>query len=48
MVLAGPTDITAFVLGFVWLELHLLTFEVSDVQFRSMFVASMCTRARPD
>ncbi|KAJ7930107.1 hypothetical protein B0H13DRAFT_1859238 [Mycena leptocephala] len=28
MVLAGPTDIIAFLMGFLWLELHLLTFEV--------------------
>ncbi|KAF8213928.1 UbiA prenyltransferase family-domain-containing protein, partial [Mycena galopus ATCC 62051] len=28
MVLAGPTDIIAFIMGFSWLELHLLTFEV--------------------
>ncbi|KAJ7184627.1 UbiA prenyltransferase family [Mycena filopes] len=30
MVLAGPTDITAFILGFIWLELHLLTFEIKN------------------
>ncbi|KAF7355634.1 Integral membrane protein [Mycena sanguinolenta] len=30
MVLAGPTDIIAFVLGFFWLELHLLTFEIKN------------------
>ncbi|KAJ7682323.1 UbiA prenyltransferase family-domain-containing protein [Mycena polygramma] len=29
-VLAGPTDIKAFVLGFIWWELHLLTFEVKN------------------
>ncbi|KAF7352481.1 Integral membrane protein [Mycena venus] len=27
MVLAGPTDMIAFTMGFFWLELHLLTFE---------------------
>ncbi|KAF7361506.1 Integral membrane protein [Mycena sanguinolenta] len=30
MVLAGPTDIIAFILGFFWLELHLLTFEIKN------------------
>ncbi|KAJ6458664.1 UbiA prenyltransferase family [Mycena vitilis] len=30
LVLAGPTDIKAFTLGFVWLELHLLTFEIKN------------------
>ncbi|KAJ6560445.1 UbiA prenyltransferase family [Mycena capillaripes] len=30
MVLAGPTDVPAFVSGFVWLELHLLTFEIKN------------------
>ncbi|KAF8213936.1 UbiA prenyltransferase family [Mycena galopus ATCC 62051] len=30
MVLAGPTDIVAFILGFFWLELHLLTFEIKN------------------
>ncbi|KAJ6583781.1 UbiA prenyltransferase family-domain-containing protein [Mycena sp. CBHHK59/15] len=33
MVLAGPTDIIAFIQGFVWLELHLLTFEARDPPF---------------
>lgn len=45
MVLAGPTDLWAFVKGFVWMELHLISFEVrfprlcsvaySDVRYRS-------------
>ncbi|KAJ7686091.1 UbiA prenyltransferase family [Mycena rosella] len=30
MVLAGPTDFTAFLMGFFWLELHLLTFEIKN------------------
>ncbi|KAJ7437812.1 UbiA prenyltransferase family [Mycena galericulata] len=30
MVLSGPTDIKAFTLGFLWLELHLLTFEIKN------------------
>ncbi|KAJ6454080.1 UbiA prenyltransferase family-domain-containing protein [Mycena vitilis] len=30
MVLAGPTDIFAFLMGFFWLELHLLTFEIKN------------------
>ncbi|KAJ6515517.1 UbiA prenyltransferase family [Mycena sanguinolenta] len=30
MVLAGPTDMIAFILGFFWLELHLLTFEIKN------------------
>ncbi|KAJ7498600.1 UbiA prenyltransferase family [Mycena latifolia] len=30
MVLAGPTNFTAFVMGFIWLELHLLTFEIKN------------------
>ncbi|CAK5275438.1 unnamed protein product [Mycena citricolor] len=30
LVLAGPTDLGAFIRGFVWLELHLLTFEIKN------------------
>ncbi|KAJ7640639.1 UbiA prenyltransferase family-domain-containing protein [Mycena rosella] len=30
MVLVGPTDPTAFICGFLWLELHLLTFEIKN------------------
>ncbi|KAJ6466680.1 UbiA prenyltransferase family [Mycena vitilis] len=30
MVLAGPTDVLAFLMGFLWLELHLLTFEIKN------------------
>ncbi|KAJ7774095.1 UbiA prenyltransferase family [Mycena olivaceomarginata] len=30
MVLAGPTDALAFITGFSWLELHLLTFEIKN------------------
>ncbi|KAJ7228329.1 UbiA prenyltransferase family [Mycena pura] len=30
MVLAGPTDIISFIIGFFWLELHLLTFEIKN------------------
>ncbi|KAK6985209.1 integral membrane protein [Favolaschia claudopus] len=30
MVLAGPTDLLSFLMGFVWLELHLLTFEIKN------------------
>ncbi|KAJ7064403.1 UbiA prenyltransferase family [Mycena belliarum] len=30
MVLAGPTDLPAFFTGFLWLELHLLTFEIKN------------------
>ncbi|KAJ7098794.1 UbiA prenyltransferase family-domain-containing protein [Mycena belliarum] len=30
LVLAGPTDMTAFICGFIWLELHLLTFEIKN------------------
>ncbi|KAJ7211436.1 hypothetical protein C8J57DRAFT_1539551 [Mycena rebaudengoi] len=30
MVLAGPTDFKAFVLDFLWLEFHLLTFEIKN------------------
>ncbi|KAJ7229414.1 UbiA prenyltransferase family [Mycena haematopus] len=30
MVLAGPTDLIAFIVGFFWLELHLLTFEIKN------------------
>ncbi|KAJ7686082.1 UbiA prenyltransferase family [Mycena rosella] len=30
MVLAGPTDPTAFICGFLWLEFHLLTFEIKN------------------
>ncbi|KAJ6538484.1 UbiA prenyltransferase family-domain-containing protein [Mycena vulgaris] len=30
MVLAGPTDFPAFIMGFLWLELHLLTFEIKN------------------
>ncbi|KAJ7176409.1 UbiA prenyltransferase family [Mycena crocata] len=30
LVLAGPTDLMAFSQGFLWLELHLLTFEIKN------------------
>ncbi|KAJ7228324.1 UbiA prenyltransferase family [Mycena pura] len=30
IVLGGPTDILSFIIGFLWLESHLLTFEVSS------------------
>ncbi|KAJ7136504.1 UbiA prenyltransferase family [Mycena crocata] len=30
LVLAGPTDLMAFINGFLWLELHLLTFEIKN------------------
>ncbi|KAJ7126383.1 UbiA prenyltransferase family [Mycena crocata] len=30
LVLAGPTDFAAFIMGFTWLELHLLTFEIKN------------------
>ncbi|KAJ7437819.1 UbiA prenyltransferase family-domain-containing protein [Mycena galericulata] len=30
MVLSGPTDFKAFTSGFLWLELHLLTFEIKN------------------
>ncbi|KAJ7693962.1 UbiA prenyltransferase family-domain-containing protein [Mycena rosella] len=32
MVLAGPTDPKAFICGFLWLELHLLTFEMIGLE----------------
>jgi hypothetical protein len=38
MVLAGPTDLTTFVMGFFWLELHLLTFEVRNANTSARFV----------
>ncbi|KAJ6460812.1 UbiA prenyltransferase family-domain-containing protein [Mycena vitilis] len=30
LVLGGPTDVKSFILGFIWLELHLLTFEIKN------------------
>ena len=39
MVLAGPTDLVAFLEGFAWTELHLMAFEVrlsSRVRCRSL------------
>ncbi|KAJ7068599.1 UbiA prenyltransferase family [Mycena amicta] len=30
MVLVGSTDLFSFIMGFVWLELHLLTFEIKN------------------
>ncbi|KAF7301974.1 Integral membrane protein [Mycena indigotica] len=36
MVLAGPTDIYSFIMGFAWLELHLLTFEVRSTLDRPL------------
>nr|GAT44370.1 integral membrane protein [Mycena chlorophos] len=30
MVLAGPTDLLSFFMGFLWLELHLLAFEIKN------------------
>ncbi|KAF7332342.1 Integral membrane protein [Mycena kentingensis (nom. inval.)] len=32
MVLGGPTEVCSFVMGFLWLELHLLTFEVIGLE----------------
>ena len=37
LVLAGPTDWSSFLIALIWLELHLLAFDVSNVHWYEGF-----------